>query len=133
MCDLESAAVIHQACDKPSNPLPQQQPFVHTAIDTLVVFILCPPGFLPSPPKFHYQFHLRDVSNIFQGLLDTDSSLYDKGAVKFMRVRLDECECVFTDRLIHESYRQVLGEVLTKVLACAVRDISGQALACVGV
>ena len=41
--------------------------------------ILNTPCFLPSALKFHYQFNLKDTSNIFQGLLNSQPGIY-KGA-----------------------------------------------------
>eukprot|EP00931_Biecheleriopsis_adriatica_P003888 TRINITY_DN10563_c0_g2_i1.p1 TRINITY_DN10563_c0_g2~~TRINITY_DN10563_c0_g2_i1.p1 ORF type:complete len:2985 (-),score=661.93 TRINITY_DN10563_c0_g2_i1:306-8801(-) len=63
------------------------------------------PSFLPSAEKFHYQFNLKDISNIFQGLLNTEGSVFRDaaGAQRFLRVWLHECHRVFSDRLVRES------------------------------
>merc|ERR1719473_2388238 len=62
------------------------------------------PTFLPSALKFHYQFNLKDTSNIFQGLLNSNPGLYKGGGIpKLARLWLHECERVFSDRLISAS------------------------------
>ena len=55
--------------------------------------------FLPSTKKFHYQFNLRDLSSIFQGLCMSTSR---SGYTPAMMVQLWQHECarVFSDRLV---------------------------------
>jgi len=78
--------------------------------------ILSTPCFLPSAAKFHYQFNLKDISNIFQGLLNTKRDVYkENGACKFSRVWLHEIYRVFSDRLINVSDQAALQEILEKV------------------
>eukprot|EP00931_Biecheleriopsis_adriatica_P107676 TRINITY_DN819_c0_g1_i4.p1 TRINITY_DN819_c0_g1~~TRINITY_DN819_c0_g1_i4.p1 ORF type:complete len:2563 (-),score=618.44 TRINITY_DN819_c0_g1_i4:48-7736(-) len=91
-----------------------QEPIVQATIDTLVLGILNTPCFLPSAAKFHYQFNLKDASNIFQGLLSTQASVYKEGAAKFARVWLHECYRVFSDRLINASDQAELQVILEK-------------------
>eukprot|EP00927_Polykrikos_kofoidii_P041032 TRINITY_DN34968_c0_g2_i1.p1 TRINITY_DN34968_c0_g2~~TRINITY_DN34968_c0_g2_i1.p1 ORF type:complete len:3218 (+),score=730.51 TRINITY_DN34968_c0_g2_i1:1253-9655(+) len=92
-------------------------PIVNGTIDTLCGGggILNTPCFLPSASKFHYQFNLKDVANIFQGLLNTDSNLYRDGACKYARVWLHECFRVFSDRLISTNDQGELSNILDKV------------------
>merc|ERR1719506_3110765 len=74
------------------------------ATTELLSSILNTPTFLPSASKFHYQFNLKDTSNIFQGLLNSNPGLYRGGGIaKFARLWLHECERVFSDRLISSS------------------------------
>merc|ERR1719316_2609241 len=81
---------------------------VDATIDVLNA-ILNTPTFLPSALKFHYQFNLKDTSNIFQGLLNSNPGLYKgSGVAKFARLWLHECERVFSDRLISASDEQMM-------------------------
>jgi len=93
------------------------EPIVNATIDTLVAGILNTPCFLPSSAKFHYQFNLKDVGNIFQGLLNTNPNLYKDGASKYARVWLHECLRVFSDRLVNASDQNELQQILEKVCA----------------
>jgi dynein heavy chain len=61
------------------------------------------PCFLPSGEKFHYQFNLKDISNIFQGLLNTEAAMYKKGLSDFLRVWAHEAQRVLCDRLVSQS------------------------------
>jgi dynein heavy chain len=90
---------------------------VTATIDTLIGGggILNTPCFLPSASKFHYQFNLRDVANIFQGMLNTQAGLYKGGATQFARVWLHECFRVFSDRLINTSDQAELQTILERV------------------
>ena len=90
------------------------EPIVQATIDVLVVGILNTPSFLPSASKFHYQFNLKDVGNIFQGLLNTNPNVFKDGASKFARVWLHECYRVFSDRLISASDQGELQQILEK-------------------
>jgi dynein heavy chain len=76
--------------------------------------ILNTPCFLPSALKFHYQFNLKDTSNIFQGLLNSQPGLYKgpSGPTKFCRLWLHECVRVFQDRLVSASDEQALTGIL---------------------
>jgi len=93
------------------------EPIVNSTIDVLTGGggILNTPCFLPSAAKFHYQFNLKDVSNIFQGILLTNSNLYKDGATKFVRVWAHECFRVFSDRLINANDQGELKGILEKV------------------
>ncbi|PNW78281.1 hypothetical protein CHLRE_09g403800v5 [Chlamydomonas reinhardtii] len=59
-------------------------------------------NFLPSAVKFHYQFNLRDLSNITQGLTRAIKEYY-REPVKVARLWVHECERVFRDRMINEA------------------------------
>lgn len=59
-------------------------------------------NFLPSAVKFHYQFNLRDLANIAQGLCRTIKEYY-KDSTKMARLWVHECDRVFRDRMVNEA------------------------------
>jgi dynein heavy chain len=89
---------------------------VNATVDTLIggAGILNTPCFLPSAAKFHYQFNLKDVGNIFQGLLNTSPAMY-KEACKYCRVWVHEALRVWSDRLVNNSDANELMGILEKV------------------
>ena len=54
--------------------------------------------FLPSAVKFHYQWNLRELSNITQGICRTLPEFYSN-AGDLVRLWIHECERVFSDRM----------------------------------
>lgn len=52
-----------------------------------------------TPVKFHYIFNLRDLSRVYEGLLQSTIDKFDSKA-KFIRLWRHECMRVFADRLI---------------------------------
>ena len=55
--------------------------------------------FLPTAVKFHYNFNLRETSNIFQGVCRSRPANYPS-ALNIARLWFHECERVFLDRMI---------------------------------
>ncbi|KAI5103364.1 dynein beta chain, ciliary, partial [Silurus meridionalis] len=55
-------------------------------------------SFLPTAVKFHYVFNLRDLSNIFQGLLFSTPECV-KDTFDLIRIWMHECNRVYRDRL----------------------------------
>ncbi|KAL3288579.1 hypothetical protein HHI36_003018 [Cryptolaemus montrouzieri] len=71
--------------------------------------------FLPTAIKFHYCFTLRDVSNVFQGLLfSTGDSV--KNSTDLMRLWLHETNRVYEDQMVDkndlDNYKKIVKEVL---------------------
>lgn len=102
-------------------PVPVQRlldPIVNGTIDVLIggSGIVNTPCFLPSAAKFHYQFNLKDVANIFQGLLNTNPAFFkDGGALRYARVWMHEGMRVWSDRLINNSDQTELTNIFEKV------------------
>jgi dynein heavy chain len=53
-----------------------------------------------TPVKFHYEFNLRDLSRIYEGLLQSTVDKFDTKE-KFIRLWRNESSRVFTDKLIN--------------------------------
>merc|ERR1740131_33341 len=66
--------------------------------------------FKPSSTKFHYSFTMRDVSNVFQGLVASRPNTLTP--VEFVRLWHHECTRVFGDRLIDQSDVDAFHEVV---------------------
>uniref|UniRef100_A0A8C4U7P5 Dynein axonemal heavy chain 17 n=1 Tax=Falco tinnunculus TaxID=100819 RepID=A0A8C4U7P5_FALTI len=73
--------------------------------------------FLPTAFKFHYLFNLRDLSNIFQGLLFSTPECL-KSPVDLVRLWLHEAGRVYGDRLVDETdqkdFRKMLADTCKK-------------------
>ena len=73
-------------------------------------------NFLPTAIKFHYIFNLRDIGNIFEGLLRSEPAHFSS-ALPMIRLWVHECERVFADRMVTEqdvkTYQEIV-EVISK-------------------
>ncbi|XP_009879601.1 PREDICTED: dynein heavy chain 17, axonemal [Charadrius vociferus] len=67
--------------------------------------------FLPTAIKFHYLFNLRDLSNIFQGLLFSTPECL-KSPVDLVHLWLHEAERVYGDKLVDERDQKGFGKLL---------------------
>ncbi|XP_070937840.1 dynein axonemal heavy chain 17 [Macaca nemestrina] len=66
--------------------------------------------FLPTAIKFHYVFNLRDLSNIFQGLLFSTAEVL-KTPLDLVRLWLHEAERVYGDKMVDEKDQETLHRV----------------------
>ena len=70
---------------------------------TLVFFTTIRKELLPIPAKFHYQFNLRDISKVFQGMLQCSIDTANT-VEKINNLWYHEMERIFCDRLVdHED------------------------------
>ncbi|NXL49102.1 DYH17 protein, partial [Podilymbus podiceps] len=67
--------------------------------------------FLPTAIKFHYLFNLRDLSNIFQGLLFSTPECL-RSPMDLVRLWLHEAERVYGDKLVDEGDQKGFGNML---------------------
>lgn len=58
--------------------------------------------FLPTAIKFHYLFNLRDISNVFQGLLFSSTDCLSQPS-DLVRLWMHECQRVYGDKLTEEK------------------------------
>ncbi|XP_035168476.1 LOW QUALITY PROTEIN: dynein heavy chain 17, axonemal [Oxyura jamaicensis] len=79
--------------------------------------------FLPTAIKFHYLFNLRDLSNIFQGLLFSTPECL-KSPIDLVRLWLHEAERVYGDKLIDEKDQKSFGKMLTDTCKKFFDDLS---------
>ena len=69
------------------------------ALATLNVYKAVSSDFLATPEKFHYQFNIRDVAKVIQGILmSSRATVYSPEGM--LRVWTHECQRVFSDRFV---------------------------------
>jgi len=70
-------------------------------------------AFVPSAVKFHYQWNLRALASVFQGIVITSPATY-KEPLKVARLLLHEATRVYSDRMVIESDCEKFHEILLK-------------------
>lgn len=73
--------------------------------------------FLPSAQTFMYNWNVRELSNVFQGVCRAKSDFYPSG-LKVLRLFIHELNRVFCDRLVSEEH----AEKFTKLMRDIVLD-----------
>lgn len=73
--------------------------------------------FLPTALKFHYIFNLRDLANIFQGMLfATGETCHDSN--NLIKLWVHEANRVYCDKLVDQTdidtYNKIIGDVVKK-------------------
>ncbi|KAK9702182.1 Dynein heavy chain region D6 P-loop domain [Popillia japonica] len=90
------------------------EPIVHAA---LALHNKVATTYLPTAIKFHYIFNLRDLSNIFQGMLFTTGEAI-KTQTDMMRLWIHEATRVYCDKLVEskdiDMFQKLLIEVVKK-------------------
>ena len=57
-------------------------------------------NFKKSAINFHYEFNIRHLASVFQGLLSADPTEFEDGPTKFVQLWLHEADRVYGDRLV---------------------------------
>nr|CAB3238531.1 dynein beta chain, ciliary-like [Phallusia mammillata] len=74
--------------------------------------------FLPTAVKFHYIFNLRDLSNVFQGLLFASPDCV-KSQIDVVRLWLHESARVYGDKMVEEkdanTFEKILAESMKRI------------------
>ncbi|KAL0235884.1 hypothetical protein GEMRC1_002466 [Eukaryota sp. GEM-RC1] len=70
---------------------------------------------LPTPSKSHYTFNLRDISKVFQGIMQATPTTMTS-ATDMVSLWVHESSRVFRDRLIDDTDRQWFDELLKTVV-----------------
>jgi len=91
---------------------------VHTKVSTT---------FLPTAVKFHYIFNLRDLSNIFQGVLFSSPDVF-KSPVQICRLYMHEATRVYSDKMTEENDIQVCGEIIKEICGKTFEDVNQEEL-----
>jgi len=71
---------------------------------------------LPTPDKPHYTFNLRDISRVFQGVLQAEKNYFDTRD-SIIRLWAHECQRVFGDRLTNIGDRDYFKGVINEKLS----------------
>ena len=78
--------------------------------------------FLPTAIKFHYVFNLRDLSNIFQGVLFSMPECC-KTPVELVRLYMHEAVRVYRDKLVEEKDMESFDKVLKDTVKKTFEDL----------
>lgn len=80
-------------------------------------------NFRKTATNFHYEFNIRHLSNVFQGLLVSRPDQF-KTAEKFVHLWMHESERVYGDRLVMLTTKKISASlVYDYLLGNGVRDI----------
>jgi dynein heavy chain len=93
---------------------------------------------LPTPAKFHYDFNIRDLARVFQGIarvayayeykvLTQTSKLKEKMPVQLFLIALwrHECDRTYEDKLITNADKKVFKDMLNKITKEKFADACG--------
>ena len=70
---------------------------------------------LPTPAKFHYVFNLRDLSRIWEGMLNVNEGII-KNTAEALALWKSECTRVIADRFTTEKDKEWFEKSLALVL-----------------
>ncbi|XP_058902457.1 dynein axonemal heavy chain 17 isoform X5 [Kogia breviceps] len=93
-----------------SVPMVVQKMSSHVVASALALHQKVTSAFLPTAIKFHYVFNLRDLSNIFQGLLFSTTETL-KIPLDLVRLWLHEAERVYGDKMVDGKDQETLRRV----------------------
>ena len=76
-----------------------------------------------TPVKFHYIFNLRDLSRIYEGLLQSTVDKFNSKET-FVRLWRNECMRVFCDRMLDQADKDLIGiNVMTDLVKEYFKDV----------
>ena len=77
--------------------------------------------FLPTSIKFHYQFNLRDLTNVISGVMKMKGEHFKDGPTHLVQLLMHECERVYCDRLCEQEdkdpYVKLVSDIVRQELA----------------
>lgn len=71
---------------------------------------------LPTPQRFHYVFNMRELSRVFQGVLDAPLQVVSNEATLVSLWR-HECTRVFSDKLARQFDKDTVSSIISEVTA----------------
>jgi len=80
-------------------------------------------NFKRTPTKFHYVFNLRDLSRVYEGLLQSTPDTFPT-PVSMVRLWRNECMRVFHDRLVTAEDREKIVKVINDLAATTFSELS---------
>ena len=84
--------------------------------------------FLPTAIKFHYLFNLRDMSNLFQGILFSSSEMF-KAPMDYVRLWLHESSRVYCDKLVERQDIEVFNKIQLEIAKQTFEDLDEDSIA----
>lgn len=78
---------------------------------------------LPTPAKFHYIFNLRDLSRIWEGILQIDPEQCQNDLEQYFQLWKHECTRVLADRLVLHTERDWFRKEQVRVAKQAFGDV----------
>ncbi|XP_068576471.1 dynein axonemal heavy chain 1 [Cebidichthys violaceus] len=95
-----------------SGPVPVIQPLNEPLVDaTIRVYSTITSQLLPTPAKSHYNFNLRDLSKVFQGILMAEAVMIED-KLQLLQLWYHESCRVFRDRLVCAEDRDWFNRIL---------------------
>jgi dynein heavy chain len=96
---------------------------------TIDLHIAVTKNFLPTAIKFYYQWNMREMFNIFQGICKSSHKLHNDTSV-LSRLWLHECNRTFRDRMSDEAdmakFDGLIGEVVKQIPDVNVEEVMKQ-------
>ncbi|OBS73367.1 hypothetical protein A6R68_12044 [Neotoma lepida] len=102
--------ILSQHLSYRSTPMVIQRLSNHLVTAALALHQKVTSTFLPTAIKFHYIFNLRDLSNIFQGILFSTAEIL-RSPLDLARLWLHEAERVYGDKMVDEKDQETLHRV----------------------
>ncbi|XP_025202252.1 dynein beta chain, ciliary-like, partial [Melanaphis sacchari] len=78
--------------------------------------------FLPTAIKFHYIFNLRDMSNVFQGIMFTTGECVSTTS-SFIRLWFHETSRIYSDKLIEKKDQETFSKTIIEQIKKTFNDI----------
>ncbi|XP_072239156.1 dynein axonemal heavy chain 1 [Leuresthes tenuis] len=112
MEDASKKKIFSTILESWMGPVSVIQPLNENLVDaTIRVYAAVTSHLLPTPPKSHYTFNLRDLSKVFQGIVMAEASMIEDKPQLLQLWYHESCR-VFQDRLVCTEDREWLNKLL---------------------